>query len=328
MLYHELKNIFYHILGTKCMGRLKDFKVNLPFLKKMKFSKAYDENTFYFVISPYTKHPGLSDRLKAIVTCYNLAKKYGYNFKIVFKQPFALEDFLVPNKVDWIADFNDLHYSIGHTKFFSERKILDGDSWKHVRLTPGKEYHCYNYVGNWEPRIYPDTGLAWSELYHELFKPCGELEELLDSFPYKEKAYIAVHLRFVNALDNFEEPSCYNNPLPDEQSKRNLIERCKEGIMEIKRRNGNCDVLVFSDSKRFLDELNDIPVHTLGGSEHIAHLSFTNDRLETMKTFVDLYMLSKARKVYRIDAPEIYAYSKFAHSGALIGNIDFETFKV
>lgn len=327
-MYQRLKSDLYRILGTNCMVRLKNIKVNLPYVMRLRPYRYYDANTFYFVISPYTQHPGLSDRLKAIVTCYNFAKRYGYAFKIVFKQPFVLEDYIVPSKVDWIANFDGLHYSLWHTRFFDERSILREDSWIKVRLTPGKEYHCYNYVGNWQPRVYPDTGYAWSSLFHELFNPCKELESLLNSVPYRKGTYVAVHLRFVNALENFEQVSCYDNSLPDEKSKLELINRCKKGIMDIRQMNGGCDILVFSDSRRFLKALDDIPVHTLGGTDAIGHVSFSSSRKTAMKTFLDLYMISRAKKVYRIDAPEIYAYSCFARTGAMIGDIPYETFKV
>ncbi len=47
-----------------------------------------------------------------------------------------------------------------------------------------------------------------------------------------------------------------------------------------------------------------------------------------MNAFTDLYMISRAKKVYRIDAPEVYNYSGFAHTGAMIGGIPFETYDV
>ncbi len=265
LMYAQMKSALYKILGTKTMMRMKDAKVNLPFYVRMRPLGKYNPGMFFFVFSPYTEHPGLSDRLKPLVTCYNFAKRFGCQFRIVFKYPFALEDYLVPNKVNWVADYGDLHYSIGHTSFFSERKILTEDSWKKVCLKPDREYHCYNYAGNWQPEVYPDTGYSWYDLYSELFKPGEKLQERLDACPFKPKTYIAVHIRFVNALDNFEKATCYDNPLQSEEQKRELIGRCKKGIMDIKRMNGDSEILVFSDSKRFLQSLDDIPVHTLTG---------------------------------------------------------------
>ena len=46
--------------------------------------------------------------MKAIIDCYNIAKMNGYQFRIVFKIPFRLEDYLLPNEVEWVADDADL----------------------------------------------------------------------------------------------------------------------------------------------------------------------------------------------------------------------------
>ena len=307
---------------------LKTLRRNMPYLRKLRISGGHDRDMFYFVIAPGIKHPGLADRMKAIVNCYNIAKMNGYQFKIVFKIPFRLEDYLVPNEVKWKAEFADLRYSLGGTRFFNELYFLSEDSWKgRTHLAKGKEYHCYNYVGNRQPRMFPESGYEWSKLYHELFRPSPSLQAAIDACGYEEKSYVAVHLRFVNALENFEEVTCWDNALHTEEEKVNLINRCKQGLLRIKEANGGCRVLVFSDSKRFLDTLGDIPVEVLD-HDNVGHVSYGADDDATLKTFVDLYMIARAKKVYRIDAPELYAWSGFAVTAAMIGRVDFVTEKV
>lgn len=323
---NKIKHWIGLVIGERSMVKLKNLRNNIPFLKKMRFSNRYSPNTLFFVISPYNEQEGLSDRFKGIVTCYYYAKKFGYQLKIVFKTPFVLEDYVLPNKVDWVAGYEDLHYSIGHTRFFDESNIFYMEDFTRVRLKPGKEYHCYN-IGNRQPDVYPG-GYAWGELYNELFKPSESLRKWLDSYPFKEKQYIAVHIRFVNVLEEFERPTIYSTPLETEEEKQRLIARCKVGVMDLKRMNGDCEVLVFSDSKRFLSSLDDIPVHVLGGQDFIAHSRFTGNKDATMKTFVDLYMISRAKKVYRITAKELYNLPGFAKTAALIGGLDYETFEV
>lgn len=259
------------VFGLRFTVRLKNFRNDLPFIKKMRLSSEFAPDTLFFVISPYNDQEGLSDRLKGIVTCYNYAKEFGYHLRIVFKTPFVLEDYIVPNKVDWVAGYEDLHYSIGHTRFFDESNILYMGDFTRVKLKPGKEYHCYN-IGNRQPDVYPGTGYEWGQLYNELFKPSDALEKRLNSYSFKEKEYVAVHLRFVNALDSFERPTIYSTPLNSEEEKQHLIARCKRGIMDIKHRNNGCEVLVFSDSQRFLCSLGDMPVNVLGGGKSYSTL--------------------------------------------------------
>lgn len=266
--------------------------------------------------------------MKAIVDCYNIAKMNGYDFRIVFKIPFKLEDYLVPNEVEWVADYSNLHYSLGGTKFFNEMNFIDENAWKgRTRLARNKEYHCYSYVGNRQPKIFPESGYEWSKLYAELFRPSKHLQNAIDACGFEERSYVAVHLRFVNALENFEEVSCWDNALHTEEEKVALIERCKQGLLRIKAENDGSRVLVFSDSKRFLDSLEDIPVDVLS-HDNVGHVSFEGNDDATLKTFLDLYMIARAKKVYRIDAPELYAWSGFAVTGAMIGGVDFVTERV
>ena len=116
--------------------------------------------------------------------------------------------------------------------------------------------------------------------------------------------------------------TCWDNALRTEEEKVALINRCKQGLLKIKEENAGCRVLVFSDSKRFLDSLEDIPVEVLD-HDSVGHVSYGGNDDATLKTFVDLYMIARAKKVYRIDAPELYAWSGFAVTGAMIGGIDF-----
>ena len=97
--------------------------------------------------------------------------------------------------------------------------------------------------------------------------------------------------------------------------------------MNIKMKNPNQEVLVFSDSKVFLNSIQDLPVCTLDSSS-IGHICFTNSDSSVMKTFLDLFMISRASKVYVVHAPELYNSSCFALVGARIGNIDFEVLNV
>ena len=116
-----IKKLVECIIGRSGLLAVKSLRRIFPYILRMRIGKAYRRNTFFFVIAPNIKHPGLADRMKAIINCYNIAKLNGYDFRIVFKIPFRLEDYLQPNKVDWVADYGDLNYSIRGTKFYNEQ---------------------------------------------------------------------------------------------------------------------------------------------------------------------------------------------------------------
>lgn len=84
------------------------------------------------------------------------------------------------------------------------------------------------------PKVFADTGEEWSHLFNELFVPCDEIIERIYATGLGEKSYVAVHFRFVNALENFEK--YYDNALSTQEEKDNLIKRCKDGLGGEKRK--------------------------------------------------------------------------------------------
>lgn len=87
------------------------------------------------------------------------------------------------------------------------------------------------------------------------------------------------------------------------------------------------EVYVFSDSKRFLDSIDDISVKILG-SENIGHVSENSNKEVQLKAFVDLFVMSKSSAVYRMQAPELFSYSGYSLLAANIGDIPFYNKKV
>ena len=294
-------------------NNIKFWLINTRYRLKYRPIRAKKRNVLYIVFVPDRVHAGLSDRLKVIVSSYNLAKFNGYQFKCYFETPFPLSRYLEP-KFDWVANFEELEYSIIDTKIINERKNNNG---RH--LVPNKQYHIYNYFSDFFEEYFADTKCQWVELFYELFRPSELLMDALSAYNIEERTYISVHLRFVNALEHFED-TFFENKIDDESQRQALIAKCKRGITEIVNQHPNTQVYVFSDSKVFLDSLNDIQVKILG-SECLGHCGEnTNDDVH-MKTFVDLFFMSRSKEIYWITCPEIYQYSGFAKMAARIGGI-------
>ncbi len=53
-------------------------------------------------------HGGLTDRLRGIIFVYRWCKRAHVRYKIYFIAPFRLEEFLVPNKTDWLLADGEL----------------------------------------------------------------------------------------------------------------------------------------------------------------------------------------------------------------------------
>jgi len=279
--------------------------------------------TFFFIIDPDKKHHGLVDRLKAIVSCYYIAKQNGLDFKIIFDHPFPLAQYLKPNLHNWIADWNDLSYSIKNSKLISYNGV------KILKFNKKKQYHLYNYCGYniFETNHFPNAAELWGQLFQELFIPEMRLMQQMQSYKMAFKTYFVVHLRFVNALESFE-PGHYNVLSSEQQEK--LIRRCINSIQQITQQNGGKQTLVFSDSQRFLDIVRTILPDVMILDGKIGHISYADQKQlddVVFKTFVDFYMMAQAKKIFAIHSPEMYN-SVFSYYAALVYNTPYVVINV
>lgn len=212
--------------------------------------------------------------------------------------------------------WDDLEYSIHDTK------IINECNWRKIKtFKPNKQYHCYCYAGNDISWKFEDTGYKWNDLFNELFVPSDRLQSAYQQLGIQGQKYVSVQLRFVNALEQFEN-SFFDNHIDTEEERQALIKKCKDGIKVIIKENPGMPVYVFSDSKVFLNSLSDMPVRVL---EHdsIGHVSFVQNQDAQLKTFLDLYVMSKSQAIYRIKAKELYNLSCFALLASRMGDVKF-----
>lgn len=294
---------------------IKNFLKNSLYRLRYKPIRAKKRNVYYCVFEKKKKHAGLADRLKTVILQYNIAKANGYEFKLFWETPFKLSEYLSP-KQNWECSLDELEYSLIDTKIISEV------GWrKRGILKPKKQYHCYRYTGWNPPEIFPITGYKWTDLFNELFEPSEKLISAYKRLNIKKHSYIAVHIRFVNALEKFEN-TFFDNHIESEEERNALIHRCKKGILELVNENPGKDIYVFSDSKVFLDSIYGLPVKVLEHSD-LCHVSENSNPDTHLKTFLDMYVISKASAIYRFQAPEILSTSGFAMVASRIGDIPF-----
>lgn len=292
----------------------------LKYFSKCRFRKVVNKNVFYLIFEPGKKHPGLADRIKAIISCYDWAKMNGYQFKVYFETPFRLCEYLKP-QFDWCCSLDEVEYSVFDTKFVEEHFRENP-----IELEKDKQYHCYTYDGHHMPRVFPDSNYRFSDLFHEMFEPCDEIKKMYLEYGIKEKSYVSCHFRFVNALEKFEN-TFFENHLETQEEREQLIHRCKKGLLKVIAENKDKDVYVFSDSKVFLDNIGDIPVKVLPHDD-VCHVSEGAKDASTLKSFFDIFVMSKGSKVYRFCAPELYSISHYALLAATIGDLSFNDVNV
>lgn len=261
-------------------------------------------------------HPGLVDRFKAIVGLYYLATMNKRVFKLQFSEPFMLEKYLLPNEVDWSLSGKEIDYGIKSTRlieysFLGCEKLHFDDNVN--------QYHCYLYTGHnylqWKQ--ISDWERQWRAIFNKLFCPSKYLNELLEhALPINP--YIAVHIRFINALGRFEKGF---NKVLSQKEQLQLINKCFKKIDEIKQ-SENYSLYIVSDNGYFI-QLAEQRGYLNFGAKNIGHISFDSDVMSHDKAFIDFFALTRAAKVYAIHGYELYD-SVFPYYAAIIGGISFK----
>lgn len=142
----QLRKTFKRI-GLQHWIRPLNFAQNkLMKIPSMTLRRAMMPNTLIFYLDPSIGHPGLADRLKAILGCYHIAQKNHMGFRIVFNFPFELSDYLFPNEVDWRCREEDVRFSLVNSRFFD----YEG---KMSKLQSKLQYVCINYAGILPPPL-------------------------------------------------------------------------------------------------------------------------------------------------------------------------------
>lgn len=268
---------------------------------------------------------GLCDRLWGILSLYKISKKLNMPFFINFTEPFNLSDYLSPNSVDWFIKKNEIVSNKSQVNLlyvFCASGRFGYDLYKESVI---QMKYIYNNIHdrNSQYQVYTnahfvENPLEFSVLFHELFIPNKHLVDAINYNQIKIKdKYIAIVLRFQNLLGDFEEGKIM--PL-EEQKQQNLINKLHNKIVEIHQETYNYKILVTSDSRKFLDSLVNLDfVYTIPGK--VVHMSFTEEKdYEThLKSFIDLYMVSQAEKIFLLISDRMYR-SGFAKFASMINN--------
>lgn len=284
-------------------------------------------NTVYFIFDPSQKHPGMTDRVKVIVCCYWIAKQNGFDFKVVYDQPHRLSDYYTQAEVPWIADRSELSYSLQNTRLLS----YNGSAAVPKLDKRVRQYHIWHYIGI--NLLYtnhvPEASMQWAQCFAELFRPAPQLQQAFNHTGLQPRQYAAVHFRFVNALEHFED-GYYNAMSAEEQQQ--LIDRCLQALLRIKEQCAGLPLYVFSDSTRFIKIALDHGYQSLEGN--VGHVSFSNDSSTLLKAFLDSYAISQSAMAFRVLGGPMYD-STFPFYASLMGgrhchiyNIDTEQFSL
>lgn len=321
-----IKRMFVHLFGKKKLARFESFMLEI-YLKLHYYNCCWppplsmSSPSIISMSDGRIHHGGLSDRLRGIVSMYSFCKRYGYDFKLNFVDPFCITDYLMPNKHNWIIKSSDIDRvcstPIVIRPFSSSDEVncysYIYDTIKHIRSY--KQLHVYT-------NITADKH-SFSTDFNELFKPSDELQILVDKY-IKEIGgeYLSITFRFQQLLGDLSEGN-YKILKPNER--RGLIDKCCLFINKIHKQYPEHKVLLTSDSTTFLDFAKQCFSFVYVAPGKVIHMDYTSDKQELayIKSFVDMYMISRASRAYAYATGDMYKESAFAETSALIGNIPF-----
>lgn len=269
---------------------------------------------------------GLADRIRGMLTLYDYCKAHGLDFRINFTDPFPMERFLVPAQYNWQLKPGELsknkHNSI--PVYVDTRRDI-GEREKRWQEATYDYYFSKDFK---QAHVYTNFDYAeekFTLLFKELFRLSPILQRNLDEATRRlGDSYISVSTRFLELLGDFVEPKPIVAPLSETECKK-LIELCLSKIREIHKlecREGE-KILVTSDSMRFLNAASKLDfVEIIHGK--VAHFSVSNESREEsdMKTMVDFFAISRARKSFLLVSGDMYP-SNFSKRAAQIGGHEF-----
>ena len=312
-----LKNI-----KKKAGKKAKQLKL-LRFHAKQTSTKRFERKRIIICFNGQIPHGGLVDRLKGIVSFYEIAKVLDYDFFIQFNNPFLLDTFLEPNTVQWQIKPEAVTYNSKTTKLIYAINDFDVNPLTLIRESKAETFLVYANI-DYLSKIYPEvTGAVletkWRTCFNELFKKSFLLESKLKGVE-KDK-YIAFHTRFTTLMGDFEDTT--ELVLSKDEKEALILQLQKKVQMLLQNNDSKC--YGFSDSIQFLNSIKEKEkVYLVEGNPFHMDNFDANASLEGhLKTLLDFFMISESETVYFLKLGKMY-HSSFSKYAAIVGNKPFK----
>lgn len=301
---------------------LKKVILTASYSQKYTWKKNSSKPKIIVCFDGRVSHGGLVDRLKGIVSFYEIAKILDYEFKIIFKHPFQLSDFLEPNQVEWKTVEEDEKFYPFSSRILYLVNEFGKNPLKIIRESKSKTFFVYSNV-DYLPVLFPDKNRdelnqMWRNNYNELFKLSNYLKEKLQFLP--NTRYVAFHTRFTSLLGDFSDTVSL---VLNDKEKKILLQKVIEAIDEEALLYSDKDIYVLSDSISFLEKIKENASYkVLEGTPN--HIELGNDDLDShVKTFIDFYFIINSEKVFLVMKDKMHN-SNFSKYAAIIGNSSFK----
>lgn len=267
-------------------------------------------------------HGGFVDRLKGIVSFYEVSKILGHEFYIQFDDPFHLNLFLKPRKIDWNIDRKKVNWEPFKTKFLylvNDFKSNPLDIIKHSKAKTFIVYANIDYLKKICPE-FTETILEdkWRVNFNELFQKTDYLSHKLNLVEHEK--YISIHTRFTSLMGDFVDTT---NKVLLEGEKKELLGRLQLKVKEIIQHT-RYKCYAMSDSINFLNFINENePVYLVEGEPfHMDKFDGKSTLEKHLKTILDFFVIANSEAVYFLRINPMY-HSSFSKYASIVGNKPF-----
>lgn len=271
-------------------------------------------------------HGGLTDRIRGILSIYEMTRKKGLPFYIYWTRPFKLEKYLIPSTFDWRIGENELSHSNKDSYpiiIMQENNILS-NIHNLLRFRAGTSLHL--------PQIHiysnADNGNGhYRNLYDELFTPTPFLKSAVQkALSDIGSPYWAFSFRFLSLLGDFKDNT--RRVLSEVESELLIADVVAEFRKLIRDVPEGYRILVTSDSERFALMMRTIDPRVYVVPGDVVHIDLTDkDLADTwLKTFLDQHLLMHAERVILMRTGDMYR-SGFPCFAAEIGGAEFIDYK-
>jgi hypothetical protein len=292
-------------------------------LKKITLFKRQGNKRIIICMDGIMSHGGLVDRLKGIMSFYEIAKILNYDFYIQFNSPFKLEDYLNENTYNWRINESTIRWNFFSTKFLYLMNRFDLNPLEIIQKTKCKDIFVYSNV-DYMPLIYKEENVLFcnkkiNENFKELFNPNEVIQEYLIRY---NKPRVVYHTRFTTLLGDFKDTTRLELPYDEQvQLINEVLKAIKQYSFKLK---SNYEIYVLSDSISFLNFVkNNSDFKVLEGTPSHIDLKKTESNNVHIKTFLDFFFIVYCDKVFQVRRGNMYN-SNFSKYAAIIGKKDYE----
>lgn len=284
--------------------------------------KGIEHQTIVAMVDGRVAHGGLSDRIRGIVSVYGYCKEKKIPFKLYYVHPFHLEEYLQPADYDWRISPEQISYhpneavpillTCDRLPNKHHRRYLD----QVLKKYPHRQIHIYTNSQFLDK--------DFTSNFSEIFSPRPNIKLLVDKYAIPgNEDFISMTFRFQQLLGDFKEDGC---KILSKEEQETLIRKCIEKADYIRRTfHPTSKVLLTSDSVSFVKRFCKEKDYAFSIPGEVVHIDYTSNASYEIyaKTFIDMFTLSKAKKIYLLRTGDMYR-SGFGKRASKISGVDFE----